>query len=226
MRSASSAADHGLPEEYLLYVGRLSPEKNVHGLLRAWAAYRANGGHRSLLLVGDGELAGSLRTAAAATGFGENVHFAGHKSSRELWPYFAYASAFVLPSTREPWGLVVNEAMAAGLPVFVSNRCGCAENLVDNGVNGYIFDPTNEAELTELFHSFDRCSTEQQTMMGEASDRRIAAYSPDAFGMQIAEIARRNGVTTRNDVRREATPYTRSPRMHPEQPRVRGDNAG
>ena len=111
----------------------------------------------------------------------------------------------------------MNEAMAAGLPVFVSQRCGCAENLVEHGANGYTFDPTKAAELTELFHTFDRCSPEQRSSMGEASTKRIAAYSPVAFGMQIAEIARRNGVMTRNETQGRQAPFAGDTQVRTEQ---------
>jgi 1,2-diacylglycerol 3-alpha-glucosyltransferase len=57
------------------------------------------------------------------------------------------ASAFIQASTTEQWGLVVNEAMASGLPVLVSERCGCAPDLVKNGVNGYTFDPYDIKEI-------------------------------------------------------------------------------
>ncbi len=191
--STSTAAYHGLPQDYLLYVGRLAPEKNADGLVRAWAEYRRLGGTRPLLLVGDGESSSSLHQLAQSTGFGSEVHFAGHKSSRELWPYFAFASGFVLPSTREPWGLVVNEAMAAGLPVFVSSHCGCAENLVGHAENGYIFDPARMEQLTEHLLRFDGLTAEQRDVMAAESSRRIAEYSPNNFGMQIAAIARRGG---------------------------------
>ncbi len=71
----------------------------------------------------------------------------GFKPYDELPVYYALANAFVHASTSEQWGLVVNEAIATGLPVIVSNRCGCAPELV-NG-NGFTFDPTNEDELTD-----------------------------------------------------------------------------
>ena len=54
---------------------------------------------------------------------------------------YGLASAFVHPSTTEQWGLVVNEAAAAGLPLIVSERCGCAPELVRQGVTGFLFDP-------------------------------------------------------------------------------------
>ena len=67
-----------------------------------------------------------------------------------LLPYFAHASCFVHASIQEQWGLVVNEAMAAGLPVMVSNRCGCFDELVVEGKTGFGFDPSKVSELANL----------------------------------------------------------------------------
>ena len=80
----------------------------------------------------------------------------------------------------EQWGLVVNEAMAAGLPVLVSERCGCFADLVIKGVNGFGFDPYNSEQLTKLMLkiSSDDCDREK---MGQASLKHIEKYSPDYF---------------------------------------------
>lgn len=188
LRAGSTAADHHLPSGYFLYVGRLASEKNVDGLLRAWIAYREHGGIRSLVIVGDGPESAALHQIAADSGLNANLHFVGHKSSRELRPFFAFADCFVLPSKREPWGLVINEAMAASLPVLVSARCGCVEDLVQEGRNGFSFDPANLQELTARLHMFDEMSKDVRALMGKASAEKIAAYSPRAFGAQISAI--------------------------------------
>lgn len=177
------------PQKYFLYVGRLSEEKNVAGLLRSWIAYRGSGGSWPLVLVGDGPEAPALRTAAADSPYNAGVVFAGLKSSRELLPFYAFAGCFVLPSTREPWGLVVNEAMAASLPVLVSSRCGCAPDLVTPGFNGYTFEPTDTPALAALMHSMERLPEEQQAQMGEASSAVIRNFSPARFGQSVAAIA-------------------------------------
>ena len=183
------ASEVGLPEKYFLYVGRLAEEKNVMGLFRSWLAYRTAGGTWPLMLVGDGPERKSLEAAAEASGFGADVHFPGLKRSKELLPYYAHAGCFVLPSTREPWGLVVNEAMASGLPVLVSQRCGCAADLVLSGLNGYVFDPLDQADLTTKLSRMEELSVEQHSRMGRYSSELIRAYSPSKFGMSISQIA-------------------------------------
>ena len=184
-----SAAEFNLPSRYFLYVGRLAEEKNVAGLLQSWLAYRAGGGAWPLVLVGDGPEAAALRAIAASSAFGGDVLFAGLKSSRELLPYYAFAGCFVLPSTREPWGLVVNEAMASGLPVLVSSRCGCAADLVAEGKNGFVFDPFNQPALTAHLHTVARTGEPALQSLGQRSIEIIRGFSPDKFGLSIAAIA-------------------------------------
>src|ERR1700687_2061796 len=178
-----------LPKRYFLYIGRLAEEKNVAGLIRAWVEYRNCGGTWSLVLVGDGPAAGTLRALATESGQKEEIYFAGHKRSEELPKYYAFAGCFVLASKREPWGLVVNEAMASGLPVIVSNRCGCAEDLVIPGVNGIIFDPDEETSLTTGLTRIGALEEIERLQMGMHSSRIIERYSPRSFGREIARIA-------------------------------------
>jgi 1,2-diacylglycerol 3-alpha-glucosyltransferase len=178
----------GLPlHPYFLYVGRMAPEKNVEGLLEAWFAYRDEGGDWPLVLVGDGLALPGLRIMAAKSRYGSEVHFAGLKTSRDLPAYYAFAGCFVLPSTREPWGLVVNEAMASSLPVIVSSRCGSAEDLVEEGKNGFTFDPHSQ-ELKARLRQIASFSEEELRAMGIRSSEIIAAYSPQNFGFEVESI--------------------------------------
>ncbi len=172
-----------------LYVGRLAEEKNVSGLLRSWLAYREHGGTWPLVLCGDGPERKTLEAAAGASDFGGEVVFTGLKNSRALLPFYAAARCFVLPSTREPWGLVVNEAMAADLPVLVSNRCGCSLDLVREGENGFTFDPADEAALQQFMHRLQRMPEVDRARMGQRSGEIIRYFSPAGFGEAIATIA-------------------------------------
>ena len=188
LRARSERAS-GLPEQpYFLYVGRLAPEKNILGLLEAWLAYRSSGGSWPLLLVGDGPERAALEQIVEASSFSSEVHFAGHRGSADLPEFYAGAGCFVLPSTREPWGLVVNEAMAAGLPVLVSSRCGSSEDLVEPGVNGFVFDPEDRAALIAGLHRIGASDRNALERMGKASAERIAAYTPQNFGAEIAKL--------------------------------------
>ena len=185
-----AAKPHDLPNRYFLYVGRLAPEKNIESLLREWTSYREAGGSWPLVLVGDGASAEGLRSAVAASLYASDVHFAGHKGYLDLALYYAFAACFVLPSTREPWGLVVNEAMAAGLPVIVSDRCGCAADLVKPNQNGFLFDPHRSGSLAVCLMEMELAGDSLRESMGNTSRTVISNYSIQTFGSEIARITK------------------------------------
>jgi len=179
-------ADLKLPERYFLYVGRLAEEKNVGALIRAMAQLRRRGSERSLVIVGDGPLRRHLEDQAWRADLHGSVLFAGHKSTAEILPYYAFADCFVLPSSREPWGLVVNEAMAAGLPVVVSNRCGCAGDLVEHGNNGFVF--STEDELTDSLWKVSQLSSRQRELMGQRSGQIISCFSIQHWAEEVFRL--------------------------------------
>jgi 1,2-diacylglycerol 3-alpha-glucosyltransferase len=184
------AHDFGLPDHFFLFVGRLAEEKNVEGLLTAYLNYRDSGGTKSLVLVGGGPLEARLRQIASKSIYASDVYFEGLKNSQELSPYYAFADCFVLPSTREPWGLVVNEAMAAGLPVIVSKACGCAEDLVIEGENGFLFDSANVQELAGQLRAIESLGPFELRAMGRRSSEIISCYSPEAWADEVARVVR------------------------------------
>ncbi|HXA52021.1 MAG TPA: glycosyltransferase, partial [Candidatus Acidoferrum sp.] len=167
----------------------LAPEKNIDGLIRAYAAYREAGGGAALVIVGDGPERAALQRMAEESQYAEDIHFEGMKNAEEIAVYYAFANCFVLPSVREPWGLVVNEAMAAGLPVIVSRRCGCAEDLVIHNRNGYVFDPEDLDHLRAAMLSFDR-HPEKTALMGMQSREIIGGYSPEVWASEVARSVR------------------------------------
>ena len=189
-RSQKAPQDFSLPEKpFFLYVGRLAEEKNIEMLVAAWIAYRQEGGDWPLVLVGDGPARPQLEQLATSAGpMGAEIVFAGHRRAEELTPFYAFAGCFVLPSTREPWGLVVNEAMAASLPVLVSQQCGCAEDLVLQGCNGFHFDPLAPADLQALMRKVGALPAAERIRMGQTSAELIKAYSPQSFGSEIATL--------------------------------------
>lgn len=189
LRNHSTAADFDLPQNYFLYVGRLAEEKNIAALLSAYVDYRQAGGAWSLVLVGDGPQGEELRALAASCRYRKDIHFEGLKKSAELPQYYAFAGCFILPSSREPWGLVANEAMASGLPVIISQRCGCAEDLVYEGENGLLFDPENAGELAGCLSSIAGSSWSKLRAMGEQSHEIISRFSPQAWAAEVVRIA-------------------------------------
>ena len=145
-------------------------------------------GQWHLVVLGDGTLRGELEQRVAALGLGTRVLMPGFKQYPDLPLYYGLAQAFILASTTEQWGLVVNEAMASGLPVLVSERCGCAHDLVQPGVNGYTFDPRDVSALTGVMVRLAENEDERRAM-GEASANLIEAWSPDVFAGNLIELA-------------------------------------
>lgn len=188
LRLRQSAARYHLPQNYFLFVGRLIWEKNVSGLIESYAAYRKAGGHWELVLVGDGPLRTELMAAAEQCGQEATIHFKGFKNGDELLPYFAFAGCLIAPSAKDTWGLVVNEAMASGLPVLVSRNCGCSDDLVVEGENGSVFDPQDRGRLTALMAEMASCGDAERSRRGMRSLAIISEFSPSAFASEVKRI--------------------------------------
>ena len=188
-RERRDRREWNLPENYFLFVGRLAPEKNVGGLIQAYARYRRRGGSLSLVVVGDGPEASPLRQQVVAEGLAKSVLFTGLKDTRDIVPYYAFADWFVLPSWLDPWGLVVNEAMASGLPLIVSDRCGCCDDLVEHGENGYTFNPEREDSLAEALLKTQEVTAQQRNAMARRSMEIICRYSPELWAEEVVRIA-------------------------------------
>jgi glycosyltransferase involved in cell wall biosynthesis len=179
--SGEGRRDVGTANPYFLFVGRLVPAKNVRGLLAAYARYRRFAhGPWDLVIVGDGHEASALRALAAEV-CPEGVVFAGLQQVDEIVNFYAHASCFVLPSIFEPWGLVVNEAMACGTPVLVSDRCGCAHELVQDHVSGFTFNPLDTAELAAAMEQFSNGSIDCAAVAERAS-KCVEDFSPERYG--------------------------------------------
>ncbi|MFM9100319.1 MAG: glycosyltransferase family 4 protein, partial [Cyanobium sp.] len=141
----------GLPSRYLLALTRFTEKKNLFRLIEGYALWRRHAPleqqQLSLLILGDGPLRTQLEVQVEALGLQDWVLLPGPCSYGELPSRYGLAEAFIHASTVEQWGLVVNEAMAAGLPVLVSSTCGCAPELVQPGVTGLRFDPHSAASI-------------------------------------------------------------------------------
>lgn len=178
---------------YFLSVGRFIPKKNFLLLLKAYANYLEKSSINSwdLVLCGSGQLQSQIEQYIDKLNLQDRVYLPGFLKPKELLPYFAHAGCFVHASTTEQWGLVVNEAMAAGLPVLVSNRCGCFEDLIIEGVNGFGFDPQNSQQLTNLMLTISSEQIDRQKL-GQAALKHIQKFAPDRFVrglMQAVEYA-------------------------------------
>lgn len=179
----------GLPANtpVVLFASKLQPRKHADHLIEALHRLRLRRGiEPSLVVVGDGEERHALERQAAELGL-RNVCFAGFRNQSALPAFFALADVFVLPSRHEPWGLIVNEAMASGCPVVVSSDVGAAPDLVQNGVNGFIYP---FGDIDALTGALARVLQDGGTArrMGDASASLIAGwdFEADVRGLRAA----------------------------------------
>ena len=185
-----------LPEaargRYFLASNRFIPKKNLAVMIDAYARFRHGRGDDPadwpLVLLGDGDLRAPLEQQRAALGLEEHVHMPGFRQYDALPAYYGTAGCFVHASTVEQWGLVVNEAMAASLPVIVSDRCGCAPVLVRDGVNGFTFSPEDVGALMRAMEAI--AGVEDDTAMRQASLALVTECAPERFGQGLAGAAR------------------------------------
>jgi glycosyltransferase involved in cell wall biosynthesis len=190
---------------YFFACARFGKKKNLPGMIRAYAQYQKKVERRGtrvesqtqqsinneqpspweLVIAGEGGERSLIEQTIRDYGVADHVHLVGPKGYGELPSYYAHASAFIHASTTEQWGLVVNEAMAAGLPVLVSNRCGCAADLVKDGENGWTFDPKNEDEMADLMLKISG-DEEQRREMGRKSREIIENWGPARFASGLS----------------------------------------
>ena len=128
-----------------LYVGRLSEIKNLEQIVHIFNGLKSH----TLTIIGSGKQKEYLMSIA-----NENISFRGAVANLQLREEFLSHHIFILPSFIEPWGLVVEEALYFGMPVIVSDKCGVSE-IVNDKVNGYLINPSNEQEIEKIISSID-----------------------------------------------------------------------
>jgi glycosyltransferase involved in cell wall biosynthesis len=177
-----------LPPRYLLFVGRLVPEKGVYDLLQAYEGLDpVTRSELGLVIVGDGPLRRELEHRSAQLG-NPSVQLPGFVQRDELATYYALAEMLVFPTHTDTWGLVVNEAMACGLPVIASSAAGCVADLVRNEWNGYVVEPRQTEQVSMAIRRLANCP-ELRAKMGRRSREIIAQYSPENCAKGIATAA-------------------------------------
>lgn len=212
-----------LPERYFFACTRFLPRKNLDGLLRAYGLYRqtCTDAPWSLVIAGGGEGEDRLRQLAAqlvshttnalpngrrqpGDSLSEDhrktlpcaapdVHWAGFLQYEQLPVFFGLASAFIHPALAEPWGLVVNEAAASGLPLLIARPVGAGYELLLEGENGLAFDPGDIGDMARALGRMAGMPEENRAVMGEKSAAIMAGWSPVRFGEGLLAAVRAAG---------------------------------
>jgi glycosyltransferase involved in cell wall biosynthesis len=170
-----------LPQKFFLVVARLVEKKNIANILLAYKIYFAKSKDRfPLIITGDGPLLDKLIELAEYLKIKDSVFFLGFLQQNNLRNFYKNAVCLILFSKSEQWGLVVNEAIASNLKVIVSDACGCAESLVEHGVNGFIVDQDSYVSLAKYMLLIDNNFLDE-TRSKQISIVTDAIYQTDLF---------------------------------------------
>jgi len=166
-------------ENFFLFVGRYIPVKGLDVLLDAYADYRASVERPwGLKCAGAGELGNMLRGV-------EGVTDLGFVQPSELPELMACSGGFVLPSRKEPWGVVIQEAAAARMPIICSDSVGAGDHLVTDGGNGFIFESENSKQLALQMVRLSERDKEKRVEMGRISRELSLKYTPKKWAQTL-----------------------------------------
>jgi glycosyltransferase involved in cell wall biosynthesis len=168
----------------LLCIARFSEEKNLDVLIQAFVKSQLAKKDWELHLVGGGPLLDSLETAARS----HTIRLQEWIPYKQLPDIYTQADIFILPSKFEPWGLVVNEAMAAGLPVLLSDAVGCAPDLLKEDFNGWNFHPDEVEDIVRVLNLASLRSRSDLAVMGARSRNIIERFSLSVFAMNLKDL--------------------------------------
>lgn len=183
-------ASLNIPEKdfIFLFAGKLEPKKDPEILIRAFLG-SGFGSAAHLVIVGNGIMEKELKDQYIEN---KQIHFVDFQNQLQMPSVYAMADVFVLPSKGpgETWGLSVNEAMANGKPVIVSSKCGCSADLVENGINGYVFEATNVQDLQNKLKLIYSKKT-GIGLMQQRSIEKIKMYSFENVAVAIEEVLKK-----------------------------------
>lgn len=179
-------------EPYFLCVTRLIERKNVLRLIEAFAAYRltiTDNNAWSLVICGSGDQEVAIRHKVQKLDLVDYVYFPGFVTYQDIGYWYGLASAFVHPALREQWGLVINEACATGLPILCSRTVGACYDLVEEGQNGFTFDPESSEDISHSLVKMHRLEEPRRVAFGKHSQHLVSQYSPQQFAVGLLTAA-------------------------------------
>lgn len=187
--NASNARERfGLPSRYVLCVSRFVERKNVPVAIDAFAKSGLADEGVSLVLVGRGPLEPAIRAQIDTLGLSDRVRIFTEVVNRDMPVFYALSDFIVLASAFDQWGLCVNEAMASGRPAIVSETCGCANELVHDGVNGFVVRPGDVDQLTDKMKQLGTDRTLREWFAADA-EKTISRWTPELFAENLLALA-------------------------------------
>lgn len=174
----------------ILFVGKLDYRKGVDLLLDAVVPLLAENTSLRLSLIGSGAEREKINQLVQASGLSDRITVEGVLPASEIPARLTRADILVLPSRGDGWGMVVNEAFLAGIPVIVSDRCGAAD-LICHGVNGYVFPSEDTDELRSCLRAFTQA--DQSQMRSAVAQTGSALAIPTVADYLVACLAHMSG---------------------------------
>lgn len=167
----------------ILYVGQLIERKGVDSLIKG--LFRLPHRDWRLHIVGNGPDETKLRRLVRYKQLSDQVLFHGYKQKQELAPFLAGCDILAMPSHREVWGLVVNEALAAGMFVVAGQTAGCVRDIIQHGVNGLTMDTRDEAHIAAVMQESMRIPKNRRALQNS-----ILGHTPEVTALRLAQAIR------------------------------------
>jgi glycosyltransferase involved in cell wall biosynthesis len=200
-RRAIEQAEHtrhrfGLPQRYVLCVSRFVERKNVLDVIDAYVRAGLPERDVHLVLVGRGPLEAVIRNKIETLGLRDRVLIFTEIVNSDMPAFYALSDFIVLASAFDQWGLCVNEAMACGRPAIVSETCGCANELVHDGINGFVVHPGDVDQLADRVRRLSVDDTLRRRFAA-AAESTISTWTPEFFAENVLALADEVGRTAR-----------------------------
>lgn len=194
---ASIAGGPAIPRRYFFANCRFIPRKNIDGVLRAYRRYLQLAGASAtwdLAISGSGEYEEQYKALTMELDIPDRVHWPGFLQYAQLPTWYQQAGCFVHAAHREAWGLVLNEACAAGLPIIAASRVGAACELVQADENGWLIESRNVEALAATMLEASTLSEERRRQFSECSRRLVEKLSASRFGQALRQALETMGV--------------------------------